>query len=85
MKIDRRTMPAGCAATIAAMPALAAKAASKAGWYPNAILIAAPRGVNDPYRQDQELRPTDRAWGEIRKTGLTAVRDTLRAVSNYAD
>ena len=66
-------------------PALAAKSATQAGWYRNAILIDGLGGINDPYASGDVLRLTDRAWAETRMTGLTAVRDTLLPVGNYAD
>ena len=84
MKIDRRTMLAGTAATFAAGPAFA-KTRTGAGWYRNAIVIDGLGGINDPYGPDDELRLSDRAWAESRLTGITAVRDTLLPVGNYAD
>jgi membrane dipeptidase len=85
MNLDRRTLLAGTAATLAASSALAAKPARYPAWYSNAIVIDGLGGIGDPYGQDKELRLTDRAWAEYRMTGLTAVRDTLLPVGNYAD
>jgi membrane dipeptidase len=84
MDVDRRTVLAGAAATLAAGPALAQKSGYPA-WYSNAIVIDGLGGIRDPYGPDQELRLTDRAWAESRMTGLTAVRDTLLPVGNHAD
>lgn len=84
MKIDRRTLIGGLAAAALAGPALARKAATPS-WYANAIVIDGLGGINDPYGADGELRLTDRAWFEMRMTGIGAVRDTLLPVGNYAD
>jgi len=83
MNIDRRAMLAGTAAAFAAGPALAKT--DGASWYRNAIVIDGLGGINDPYGAPDDLRLTDRAWAESRTTGLTAVRDTLLPVGNYAD
>jgi membrane dipeptidase len=84
MKIDRRTMITGTAATVLAAPALARKAATPS-WYSNAIVIDGLGGITDPYAKGDELRLSDRAWSEMRMTGITAVRDTLLPVGNHAD
>src|SRR5689334_4889370 len=85
MKLDRRTVLAGTAATLTAAPALAAKPSRYPAWYSNAIVIDGLGGIGDPYGSDTELRLTDRAWAEYGLTGLTAVRDTLLPVGNSAD
>ncbi len=85
MHIDRRSMLAGAAATFAAAPALAKTGSASAAWYRNTIVIDGLGGISDPYGPDDELRLTDRAWVESRTTGITAVRDTLLPVGNYAD
>lgn len=84
MKVDRRTVLGGVAATALAGPALARKATTSA-WYANAVVIDGLGGINDPYAPDDQLRLSDRAWAEMRMTGLTAVRDTLLPVGNLAD
>jgi len=84
MNIDRRTMIIGAAAAAAAGPALARKAAMPS-WYSSSIVIDGLSGISDPYATGDELRLTDRAWAEMRMTGVTAVRDTLLPVGNYAD
>ncbi|HET7576960.1 MAG TPA: membrane dipeptidase [Sphingomicrobium sp.] len=84
MAVDRRTVLAGMAATALAGPALARKAAAPA-WYSSALIIDGLGGINDPYADEGVLRITDRAWAEMRATGITAVRDTLLPVGNYAD
>ena len=84
MRIDRRTFFTGAAAATLAAPALARKAA-RPSWYGQAIVIDGLGGISDPYGKDGELRLTDRAWAEMRMTGITAVRDTLLPVGNYAD
>ena len=85
MNLDRRTVLAGTAATLAASSAFAAKPARYPAWYSNAIVIDGLGGIGDPYGPEKELRLTDRAWAEYGLTGLTAVRDTLLPVGNYAD
>src|SRR5690348_304263 len=84
MKIDRRTMITGAAAAVLAAPAFAKKVAMPS-WYSGALVIDGLGGISDPYGKDGELRLTDRAWAEMRRTGITAVRDTLLPVGNYAD
>jgi membrane dipeptidase len=85
MQLDRRTVLAGGAAAISAAPALAQRAAKHAGWYRNALLIDGLGGISDPYAPSEDLRLSERAWGEMRMTGLTAVRDTLLPVGNSVD
>jgi membrane dipeptidase len=85
MEVDRRTLFAGVAAALASAPALAQRARRQAGWYRNAILIDGLGGISDPYAPDDQLRISDRAWAEMRITGLSAVRDTLLPVGNRAD
>ena len=85
MRIDRRTMMLGTAATLAAGPAPARKAAASAAWYRNAIVIDGLGGINDPYGAPEDLRLSDRAWAEMRMTGLTAFRDTIVPVGNQVD
>lgn len=85
MKLDRRTVLAGAAAVFAAAPTLAQRAAKQAGWYRNAIIVDGLGGISDPYAPDDQLRLSNRAWAEMRMTGITAVRDTLLPVGNHAD
>lgn len=84
MQVDRRTILGGMAAAVLAGPALAKKAAMPA-WYSSSIVIDGLGGISDPYGADGELRLSDRAWAEMRMTGITAVRDTLLPVGNYPD
>lgn len=84
MLLDRRTMIAGTAVTLAAGPALAKKAAATS-WYDRAIIIDALGGLGDPYSPDDQLRYSDRAWAEMVATGVTVVRDTVFPVGNVAD
>lgn len=85
MKVDRRTLLTGVAAAVAAAPALALRARRQAGWYRSATLVDGLGGISDPYAPDDQLRLSDRAWTEMRMTGLSAVRDTLLPVGNRAD
>jgi len=81
MDMSRRTMMASAAAALAA-PALAQRGST--GWYDRAIVIDALGGMGDPYTDDV-LRWSDRAWTEIKATGVTLVRDTVFPVGNVAD
>lgn len=85
MNVDRRTMLAGAAATLAAAPALGKAAAPLPAWYRNAIVIDGLGGIGDPYAPNDDLRLSERAWSEMRQTGLTVVRDTLLPVGNSSD
>ncbi len=86
MNVDRRTMLAGgaAAALVAAAPAFARKQRMP-DWYGRAIVIDGLGGVTDPYAPDEDLRLSDRAWAEMRRTGITAVRETVLPVGNHAD
>lgn len=84
MRVDRRTLLGGMAAAAIAGPALA-KTAMMSSWYSGSLIIDGLGGISDPYATGDELRLTDRAWAEMRMTGITAVRDTLLPVGNYAD
>ena len=83
MFLDRRTMMAGTGALLAS--AATARAAPRASWYDQAIIIDALGGLGDPYAPEEQLRMSDRAWSEIAATGVTVVRDTLMPVGNVAD
>jgi membrane dipeptidase len=84
MKVDRRTLLGGMAAAAVVGPAQAKKAATPS-WYSSAIVIDGLGGINDPYGADDDLRLSDRAWAEMRQTGLTAFRDTIVPVGNQVD
>jgi membrane dipeptidase len=84
MEIDRRTVLAGIAASSLAGPAIAKKPAMPS-WYSNAIVIDGLGGINDPYGAEDDLRLSDRAWAEMRMTGVTAFRDTIVPVGNLVD
>lgn len=84
MQFDRRTVLGGMAAAAVVGPARG-RAATTPSWYRRAIVIDGLGGISDPYAVGDELRLTDRAWAEMRMTGITAVRDTLLPVGNYAD
>lgn len=84
MEFDRRTLLGTMAAAALAGPGLA-RGARVPSWYSGAIVVDGLGGLSDPYGTDGELRLTDRAWSEMKMTGITAVRDTLLPVGNYAD
>jgi membrane dipeptidase len=85
MHIDRRAFLVGGTAAVIASPALSAKPAGGPGWYDRAIIIDALGGVGDPYSPEEQLRLSDRAWGEMVATGVTLLRDTVMPVGNLAD
>jgi membrane dipeptidase len=84
MQVDRRTLLGGMAAAALAGPVLA-KEAAMPSWYRQAIVIDGLGGINDPYGGEDDLRLSDRAWAEMRQTGLTAFRDTIVPVGNQVD
>lgn len=82
-------MLAGSAATIAVAPAITKGAARRAGWYRNAIVIDGLGDLGDPYGPKpyvpkDQLRLSNRAWTEMRATGVTALRDTIDPIGNEA-
>lgn len=84
MDLDRRSvLVAGTAGLVAAAPTLAKPGI--APWYGNSLIIDGLGGISDPYSPEDQLRTSDRAWAEMRMTGVTAVRDTLLPVGNFAD
>jgi len=86
MEIDRRTamVSSAAVAALAAAPAIA-KTVKTPDWYRNAIVIDGLGGIRDPYGAEDDLRISDRAWAEMRQTGLTAYRDTIVPVGNQVD
>jgi membrane dipeptidase len=85
MDLDRRTMMAGAAATLAAGPALAKTTSAGPSWYDRSIIIDSLGGTSDPYAPDGQIRLSDKAWAETVGTGVTVVRDTVFPVGNGAD
>ncbi len=83
MDLERRSIMVGTAALSVAAPVLARPTGPS--WYSNAVVIDGLGGIGDPYSPDDQLRLSDRAWAEMRSTGLTAIRDTLLPVGNSAD
>jgi membrane dipeptidase len=73
----------GAAAAAIARPALAQGA--KGGWYDRAIIVDALGNVGDPYGPDGVSRLSDRAWAEMKATGVTMLRGTVFPVGNVAD
>ena len=72
------------AAAIAVMPRTL-RAARADGWFDRAIVIDGLGGIGDPYATEDTPRLTDRAWKEIRETGVSVVRDTIFPVGNTED
>ena len=83
MQISRRSMMLGGTAALFAAPSLAQRGVG--GWYERAIVIDALGGLADPYGLPEHLRLSDRAWAEMRATGVTMLRDTVFPVGNVAD
>ena len=83
MQVSRRSMMFGAAAAALARPAFAQGRVEK--WYDRAIVIDALGGVRDPYGPQGVARLSDRAWAEMRATGVTMLRDTVFPVGNVAD
>jgi membrane dipeptidase len=85
MRVDRRTMIIGSAAVALSGTGLARRPASNRSWYDRSIIIDGLGGVSDPYSPDGQTRLSDRAWGEMKRTGVTAVNQTLLPVGNQPD
>jgi membrane dipeptidase len=85
MLIDRRSILAGGAALVAAVPGWTKTQPIRRSWYDQAIIIDALGGVGDPYGPEEQLRLSDRAWAEMVATGVTLLRDTVFPVGNVAD
>jgi membrane dipeptidase len=75
-------MMTGAGAALAAGPALARTAATKPNWYGNAIIIDGLGGIFDPSTRDGPIRISDRAWADMRRSGVTAVNQTVLPVGN---
>ena len=90
MNIDRRSMLAATAATVAFATSSPLRAAAQAAarapaWYRNAIVIDGLGGIGDPDAADGVFRYAARAWADTLATGVTVVRDTVMPVGNTAD
>jgi membrane dipeptidase len=85
MDFDRRTMLVGAASAALAGPALARRPARAAGWYEKMIVIDGLGGIRDPYAPDTQTRLSERAWAEMKQTGVTAMNVTLGPVGNQPD
>jgi hypothetical protein len=87
MEISRRSVLAGAAALAVAGPAVAKSAVKGRGgdWYGRAIVIDGLGGIGDPYTPDTQTRLSDRAWAEMKRTGVTAVNQTILPVGNQSD
>jgi membrane dipeptidase len=85
MNVDRRTVLGGCAAAISLASAIAKGAAKQAGWYANAVVVIGLSEISDPYSSGHDFHLSDRAWSEMRMTGVTALRNTIPPVGNLPD
>lgn len=85
MEISRRDALMGIAASAALLSVGTRAAAPNPAWYDRAIVIDGLGGLSDPYSPPRQLRISDRAWTEMRQTGVTAVNQTLLPVGNQPD
>ncbi len=85
MLIDRRALMLGAGALAALPRGALARAAASNDWYSRAIIIDGLGGISDPYSPDEQTRLSDRAWAEMKRTGVTAVNQTLLPVGNQPD
>ena len=87
MDISRRSILGRGAALAVAGPAIAKSAVRKGSgdWFDRAIIIDGLGGPGEIYGDDGVTRLSDRAWAEIRVTGVTAACDTVGPVGNVAD
>jgi membrane dipeptidase len=92
--MDRRTFAAGAAALLAGT-ALARprprQPTRREAWYDRSVIIDGlggiidPDGIIDPYSPSGQTRLGDRVWSELKRTGVTAVNETLLPVGNDPD
>lgn len=92
--MDRRSFVAG-AATLLAGTAFARpnprRPSPADAWYDRSIIIDGlggiidPDGIIDPYSPTAQTRLSDRVWSELKRTGVTAVNETLLPVGNDPD
>lgn len=83
--MDRRSMIVGAAAGVLAMPTAARSWVSAGDWYERSVIVDGLGGIGDPYSPDEQTRLSDRAWAEMKRTGVTAVNQTLLPVGNQPD
>jgi len=92
--MNRRSFVAG-AATLLAGTAFARTCPRRPSpadaWYDRSIIIDGlggiidPDGIIDPYSPTAQTRLSDRVWSELKRTGVTAVNETLLPVGNDPD
>jgi len=80
--IDRRTLMTGIASALVVRKAFARPMTVGPTWYDHSIIIDGLGGIVDPYSPNGQTRLSERAWNELRRTGVTAVNETLLPVGN---
>ncbi len=81
MNLSRRNLLAAAAALPAA-GALAKARVPKTRSYRDMLVIDGLSGLGDPYGAEADIRISDRAKAEIRRSGVTAVNQTIGEVGN---
>jgi membrane dipeptidase len=83
--ICRRGFMAGGIAAVATANASARGARDEGAWYERSVVIDGLGGIVDPYAPSGQTRLSERAWSELKQTGVTAVNETLLPVGNEPD
>ena len=83
--IGRRTLMTGIASALVVRKAFARPMTVGSTWYDHSIIIDGLGGIVDPYSPNGRTRLSERAWNELRRTGVTAVNETLLPVGNEPD
>jgi membrane dipeptidase len=93
--IDRRTFVTTGTASLIAGTAFAHAGSQRVSrsdaWYGRSIIVDGlggiidPDGIIDPYSPSGQTRLSDRVWSELKRTGVTAVNETLLPVGNGPD
>lgn len=79
----RRQIIQGASAAVLASALRAKGQPESPDWYRRGIIIGGLGRVSDPYATENQLRLSDRAWGEIQASGVTAVNQTIQPAGNY--
>lgn len=71
------------AVAVASAPARGAR--DEGTWYERSVVIDGLGGIVDPYAPAGQTRLSERAWSELKQTGVMAVNETLLPVGNEPD
>jgi membrane dipeptidase len=55
------------------------------GWYDQALVVDGLAFINDPYARGNQTRLSDRAWAEMRQSGVSAINFTVTAPGGRAN